>query len=56
MSMMGGGAGAPGANPDAMKDMMKNPSFSSLMSNPEMLSSSVGMMKNNPAMLEMMEK
>ena len=39
-----------------MQDLMKNPSMSNLLSNPDMLQSTVNMMKNNPAMREMLQK
>lgn len=35
---------------------MKNPSMAGMLNNPEMLEASINMMKNNPAMLDMMSK
>ena len=52
---MQGGQGA-GGNPKAMEEMMKNPSMAGLLKNPEMITTSLNMMKSNPAMLDMMEK
>ena len=53
MGNMGGGAGAtPGGgmpDPNAMQDLMKNPSFSKLMSNPEFLENTVNMLKSPAA-------
>jgi len=56
MDMMNGGQGAAGGQPPDMQNLMKNPSMSNLMSNPAMLSQAVGMLKSNPAMMEMMQK
>lgn len=53
MKMMNGGAAA---DPDAMKNMMQSPSMQNILKNPEMLEQSINMVKNNPAMLEMMSK
>ena len=59
MNMMGGGQGQGGSgapNPEAMQEMMKNPSMQNMLRNPDMLSQSVAMMKSNPAMLDMLQK
>lgn len=53
---MQGGQGAGGGNPKAMEEMMKNPSMAGLLKNPEMITTSLNMLKSNPAMLDMMEK
>ena len=56
MQSMGGGAtpgatpGAPGMpDPNVMQDMMKNPSLSKLLDNPDFLASTVAMLKNPAA-------
>ena len=52
---MSGGAG--GMDPNAMQNMMQNPSMKNLMNNPDMLSSALNMMKDprNRGMLDMMK-
>jgi len=43
-------------DPNKMQDVMKNPSMSNLLNNPETLTSAINMMKTNPAMLDMLGK
>jgi hypothetical protein len=57
MNMMGGNQGQGGGpNPEAMQNMMKNPSMTNLLNNPDMLTQGINMMKTNPAMLDMLAK
>lgn len=45
--MMGGGTGQGGMpDPSKMQEMMKNPSMSKLLDNPEFLKSTLGMLKS----------
>ena len=46
--MMGGMGGNPGAMPDAskMQEMMKNPSMSKMLENPDFLSTTLNMLKS----------
>ena len=54
--MGGGQGGAPGSlDPNAMQNMMQNPSMKNLLGNPDMINSALSMMKD-PAMMNMMKQ